>query len=60
MSTSTRRALIIVLIALILSCCTISALLGLRSGNPARAASTFFAGLAFSILIWTQAKRRRP
>lgn len=53
-----RRTLTYVAIAVIMLCCTASAVLGLRSGHAARAASTFFAGLSFSILFWTTARRR--
>lgn len=52
------RVLIIALIVVIMFCCTVSAILGLRGGHTARAASTFFAGLAFSILFWTRIPKR--
>lgn len=48
---SRRRQLIILLIVVIMVCCTASAYLGLRSGHYTRAASTFFAGVAFSALF---------
>jgi len=48
------RIVIIVLIALIMTSCTASAIFGLKAGHTARAASTFFAGLAFSIIFWTR------
>jgi hypothetical protein len=43
-----------VAIAVIMLCCTVSAILGLRAGHTARAASTFFAGLTFSIIFWSR------
>lgn len=46
-----RRSLLIALIVVIVLCCMISALLSVRSGHLARAASTFCAGLAFAFLI---------
>lgn len=52
------RTLIIILIAVIMVCCTASAILGMRDGHVARPASTFFAGLAFSILIWTRLPKK--
>ena len=52
------RILIIALIAVIMFACTTSAILGLRTGHTARAASTFFAGLAFSILFWTRLPKK--
>ncbi|MFZ1687680.1 MAG: hypothetical protein WAU70_09675 [Flavobacteriales bacterium] len=52
------RVLIIALIVLIMFSCTASAILGLRGGHTARAASTFFAGLAFSILFWTRLPKK--
>ena len=54
-----RRPLVLALIAAIMICCTASAVFGLRSGHTARAASTFFAGLTFSILFWTQLQRKK-
>lgn len=54
MSTRTLRTLIIIGIVLILTCCTASAILGLRAGHTTRAASTFFAGLAFSALFFSR------
>ncbi|MBK9195360.1 MAG: hypothetical protein IPO17_10325 [Flavobacteriales bacterium] len=53
-----RRMLIIALIVVIMACCTASAIFGLRAGHPARAASTFFAGLAFSILFWSRLPKK--
>ncbi|MBL0036446.1 MAG: hypothetical protein IPP26_11970 [Flavobacteriales bacterium] len=53
-----RRILIFVLIAVIMCCCTASAILSLRIGNTARAASTFFAGLTFSIIFWTRLPKK--
>ena len=52
------RNLIIALIAVIMCCVTASAILSLRTGHNARAASTFFAGLAFSILFWTRMPKK--
>lgn len=52
------RILIIVLIVLIMTSCTASAIFGLKAGHTARAASTFFAGLAFSILFWSRLPRK--
>lgn len=52
------RILIIALIVVIMVCCMASAVLGLRTGHPARAASTFFAGLAFSILFWSRLPKK--
>ncbi|MEO8068371.1 MAG: hypothetical protein ABI599_11815 [Flavobacteriales bacterium] len=53
-----RRNLILAGIVVIMVCCTASAILGLRSGNTARAFSTFFAGLAFSLIFWTRRPRK--
>ncbi|MBK6542956.1 MAG: hypothetical protein IPG10_17070 [Flavobacteriales bacterium] len=53
-----RRTLTYVAIAVIMLCCSASAVLSLRSGHAARGASTFFAGLSFSILFWTTTRRR--
>ncbi|HQV51236.1 MAG TPA: hypothetical protein PLD17_03180 [Flavobacteriales bacterium] len=58
-SPAARRKLIIVLIAVIMICCTASAVFGFRSGHTARAVSTFFAGLAFSFMIWSQMARKQ-
>lgn len=52
------RLLIIGAIIVIMSCCTVSAVLGLRTGHTARSASTFFAGLSFSILFWTRMPKK--
>ncbi len=52
------RIVIIVLIVLIMTSCTASAIFGLKAGHTARAASTFFAGLSFSILFWTRLPKR--
>jgi choline-glycine betaine transporter len=52
------RMVIIALIVVIMCCVTASAILGLRTGHTARAASTFFAGLAFSILFWTRLTKK--
>jgi uncharacterized membrane protein len=54
----TLRKLLILLIALIVICCTASALLSLKAGHTAKAVSTFCAGLAFSILIGSRLVRR--
>lgn len=48
-----RRPILIFGIVVILVCCTTSAILGLRAGHTARAASTFFAGVAFSVLFYS-------
>lgn len=53
-----RRQLIIAGIVVIMFCCTASAILGLRGGHTARAASTFFAGLTFSILFWSRLPKK--
>ncbi|MBK8339465.1 MAG: hypothetical protein IPK99_05395 [Flavobacteriales bacterium] len=59
MLTPTRRRLLIIgLIMVIMFCCTASAILSLRIGNNARAASTFFAGLTFSIIFWTRLPKK--
>ncbi|MEO8588608.1 MAG: hypothetical protein ABI432_04505 [Flavobacteriales bacterium] len=60
MNTNRRRNAILLLIVGIMICCTVSAFLGLRSGHTARAASIFFAGLAFSIIFWTRLPRKEP
>ena len=52
------RTVLIVLIVLIMISCTASAILSLRGGHTARAASTFFAGLAFSILFFTRLRKK--
>jgi hypothetical protein len=52
------RMLIIALIVVIMCSVTASAILGLRTGHNARAASTFFAGLSFSILFWTRMPKK--
>lgn len=52
------RIVIIVLIVLIMISCTASAIFGLKAGHTARAASTFFAGLAFSILFWSRMPKK--
>ena len=52
------RIVIIVLIVLIMTSCTASAIFGLKAGHTARAASTFFAGLAFSILFWSRLPKK--
>lgn len=52
------RTVLIVLIVLIMISCTASAILSLRGGHTARAASTFFAGLAFSILFFTRLPKK--
>jgi fucose permease len=53
-----RRMLAIAAIVVIMFCCTMSAILSLRAGRTAPAASTFFAGLAFSILFWTRLPKK--
>jgi hypothetical protein len=59
MLTPTRlRTLLVVLIVFIMLSCTASAILGLRGGHTARAASTFFAGLTFSILFWMRLPKK--
>ncbi len=52
------RPLLIALIVLIMLASTASAIQGLRAGHTARATSTFFAGLSFSILFWTRLPKR--
>jgi len=52
------RLVIMVLIILIMVSCTSSAILSLRGGHTARAASTFFAGLTFSILFFTRLPKK--
>lgn len=52
------RTVLIVLIILIMISCTASAILSLRGGHTARAASTFFAGLTFSILFFTRLPKK--
>ncbi len=49
-----RRKLVILFIAAIMVSCTASAILGLNDGHTVRSVSEFFAGLAFSALIWTR------
>lgn len=46
-----RRNLIIAFIVLIVAACIISAVLSLLADHVARAASTFFAGVAFAFLL---------
>jgi hypothetical protein len=53
-----RRLFIIGLVIVIMFCCTASAILSLRGGHTARAASTFFAGLAFCILFWSRIPKK--
>ncbi len=52
------RSVLIVLIVLVMICCTASAILSLRGEHTARSASTFFAGLAFSILFITRMPKK--
>jgi uncharacterized membrane protein len=52
------RKLLIAFIVVIMIACTASAYFGLRSGHTARALSTFFAGTAMSLLLWSQSRRR--
>jgi hypothetical protein len=52
------RLTLIVLIVLIMFSCTTSAVLSLHAGHTARAASTLFAGLAFSILFITRMPKK--
>lgn len=54
----TLRTILILLIVVIMICCTASAVLGLRGGHTARAASTFFAGLTFSIFFFTRLPKK--
>jgi hypothetical protein len=54
------RKLLIAFIVAIMLACTASAYFGLKAGHTARALSTFFAGSAMSILIWSQSRRNRP
>lgn len=54
----TLRTTLIVLIVLIMISCTASAILSLRGGHAARAASTFFAGLTFSIFFFTRLPKK--
>ena len=55
-----RRKLIVVVIALIMICCTASAWYGIKAGHYPQAASTFFAGLTFSFIFWSLSRRIRP
>ncbi|HOZ41157.1 MAG: hypothetical protein IPO05_11530 [Flavobacteriales bacterium] len=55
---SRTRIAVILLIISIMICCTASAFLSLRGGHTARAASTFFAGLTFSILFATRLPKK--
>lgn len=52
------RIVIIVLIVFIMISCTASAILSLRGGHTSRAASTFFAGLSFSIFFATRLPKK--
>jgi len=54
-----RRTLTYIGIAMIMTCCTASAVHGISSGHTARAASTFFAGLSFSVLFWSTTRRKK-
>ncbi|MBP6575411.1 MAG: hypothetical protein KA230_13250 [Flavobacteriales bacterium] len=58
LTTNRKRLLIIIAISVIMFCCTASAILGFRGGQTARAASTFFAGLSFSILFWMRIPKK--
>ena len=53
-----RRTLTYVALAVIMLWAPAPAVLSLRSGHAARGASTFVAGLSFSILFWTTTRRR--
>lgn len=57
MSPSTRRTALIICISVILIGCTASAYFSIKAGHNAKAASTFFAGVSMSILIWTLSQR---
>ena len=59
LSPAVRRNLVLLCIAVIMICCTASAILGFKSGHTARAASTFFAGLTFSIIFWTKRPKKQ-
>jgi hypothetical protein len=52
------RTVLIVLIVLIMISCTTSAFLSLRGGHATRAASIFFAGLAFSTLFMNRLPKK--
>lgn len=52
------RKFLIVLIALIMICCTASAAFSLASGHTLKAVSTFCAGLAFSALLGSRLGHR--
>ena len=54
-----RRTLLLVMIALILLCCTASAVLSWKAGHRPRAVSTFAAGVTFALLIGNRALRKR-
>ncbi|MBK6831888.1 MAG: hypothetical protein IPG92_14640 [Flavobacteriales bacterium] len=58
LSPNRLRVIIIALIVVIMFCCTCSAILSLRTDHNARAASTFFAGLAFSTLFLTRMPKK--
>jgi len=58
MDPARRRTLLLICIGVILVCCTTSATLAIRSGHKARAASTFFAGLAFSTLFLSRLPKK--
>ncbi|MEO8587899.1 MAG: hypothetical protein ABI432_00880 [Flavobacteriales bacterium] len=54
-----RRTLVLIGVAVILVCCAASAYLGIKAGHNARAASTFFAGLSFSLLFLFGSRRKK-
>ncbi len=60
MDPARRRTLMLFCIAAILVCCTTSAILAVRSGHKTQAASTFFAGLAFSALFLSRLPKKEP
>lgn len=59
MTRGPRRTLLLVMIALILLCCSASAYFSWRAGRHPRAASTFAAGVTFALLIGSRALRKR-
>ncbi len=59
MAPSTLRILRIIFILVIITCCTIAAILSLKAGHRPKALGTFAAGVAFSFLIGRGLRRKQ-
>ena len=59
MTPERRRILLLILVGLILVCCTASAYLSWKAGHRPKAVSTFAAGVTFALLIGSRALRKR-